>query len=194
MRFIPRTPSSGTADRRHAKSMKPEINTATAETVQTGGSQAVVQEPLVSPPIDRHQKGMPSHKCIIEIWVDGEWLECEWHPRTEDSKADDGYLGTARTTSRPIRIGFHAWRQNDHEFRYYKIIGANSTLFITAATAVQTTPPTSVLSEGASPEPCLETSSLSSPSARCSSPSQSPPFVRASPCLLQTGRLSMPLP
>lgn len=81
---------------------------------------------LVRPPIDRHQDGMPSQKCMIAIWVDGEWLECEWHPRKEDSEADEGYLGTARTTSRPIQIGFHAWRQNDHEFRDYKILGDNA--------------------------------------------------------------------
>ena len=48
MRLHLRTNSSGTAGRRHEKSMKPEINTETAETVQTGGDQAVAQERLVS--------------------------------------------------------------------------------------------------------------------------------------------------
>ena len=94
------------------------------DTNNTAGSDC--QERLVSPPIDRNQEGMPAHKCLIEIWVHGEWLECEWCPIKKGSEADDGYLGTARTTSRPIQIGFHAWRQNDHEFREYKILGANS--------------------------------------------------------------------
>ena len=121
--FLGRTPSSGiaagSATLNHPSTMK-----TPNDTNNTAGSDC--QERLVSPPIDRNQEGMPAHKCLIEIWVHGEWLECEWCPRTKGSEADDGYLGTARTTSRPIQIGFHAWRQNDHEFREYKILGANS--------------------------------------------------------------------
>lgn len=68
---------------------------------------------------DRKVDALPTKKGTIEIFVDGEWLACEWNPRTPETKADAGYLGTARTTGRPIQIGFHAWEQNDSEFRFY---------------------------------------------------------------------------
>ena len=68
---------------------------------------------------DRKVDAMPSGKCAIGIFNDGEWLDCEWNPRTADSQADVGYIGTARTTDSTIQIGFHAWEQNDSEFRYF---------------------------------------------------------------------------
>ena len=68
---------------------------------------------------DRKVDALPNEKCAIEIFYDGEWLACEWNPRTTDSQADVGYIGTARTTSSTIQIGLHAWEQNDSEFRYF---------------------------------------------------------------------------
>lgn len=68
---------------------------------------------------DRKVDALPTEKCAIEIFKDGEWISCEWNPRTPESQADAGYLGTARTTARPVQIGFHAWEQNDSEFRYF---------------------------------------------------------------------------
>jgi hypothetical protein len=68
---------------------------------------------------DRRCDNMPTKKCSIEIFKDGEWIACEWNPRTSESQADAGYLGTASTTTRPLQIGFHAWAQNDSEFRYF---------------------------------------------------------------------------
>lgn len=69
--------------------------------------------------LDRKADSLPSEECTIEIFNDGEWLRCLWNPRTPESIADDGYLGTARTTDLRIQIGFHAWKNNDHEFRYF---------------------------------------------------------------------------
>jgi len=71
------------------------------------------------PVFDRKVDALPNEKCAIEICNDGEWLACEWHPRTADSQADVGYIGTARTTDSPIQIGLHAWEQNNSEFRYF---------------------------------------------------------------------------
>ena len=71
------------------------------------------------PVFDRKVDALPNDKCAIEIFNDGEWLACEWNPRTTDSQADVGYIGTARTTDSPIQIGLHAWEQNDSEFRYF---------------------------------------------------------------------------
>lgn len=68
---------------------------------------------------DRKVDALPTEKCTIEIFTDGDWLACEWHPRTPESQADAGYLGTAKTIARPIQIGFHAWEQNDSEFRHF---------------------------------------------------------------------------
>ena len=68
---------------------------------------------------DRKETDLPTKKCAIEIFMEGEWLPCEWNPRTPESQANAGYLGTARTTARPLQIGFHAWEQNDSEFRHF---------------------------------------------------------------------------
>lgn len=68
---------------------------------------------------DRKVDALPIEKRAIEIFKDGEWLACEWSPRTSETQADAGYLGTAMTTARPIQIGFHAWEQNDSEFRHF---------------------------------------------------------------------------
>ena len=70
---------------------------------------------------DRKVDALPNDKCAIEIFNDGEWLACEWNPRTTDSQADVGYIGTARTTSSTIQIGLHAWEQNNSEFRYFRL-------------------------------------------------------------------------
>lgn len=70
---------------------------------------------------DRKVDGLPAERVTIEIFTEGEWLACQWHPREPDSQADAGYLGTARTMASPIGIGFHAWEQNDSEFRYFCI-------------------------------------------------------------------------
>lgn len=74
---------------------------------------------------DRRETALPKNDCAIEIWKDGEWLPCSWHPRTPKSEADAGYLGTARTSHRPIQIGFHAWEKNEWEFIYF-CLPANS--------------------------------------------------------------------
>ena len=71
------------------------------------------------PVFDRKVDALPNDKCAIEIFNDGEWLACEWIPRTTNIQSDVGYLGTARTTSSTIQIGFHAWEQNNSEFRYF---------------------------------------------------------------------------
>ena len=71
------------------------------------------------PVYDRKVDALPHEKCAIEIYNDGRWLACEWHPKATDSQADAGYIGTARTTSRTIHVGYHAWKQNDSEFRYF---------------------------------------------------------------------------
>ena len=70
---------------------------------------------------DRKVDALPSDKCAIEIFNDGEWLACEWNPRAADSEDDVGYIGTAITTDSTIQIGWHAWEQNDSEFRYFCI-------------------------------------------------------------------------
>lgn len=71
------------------------------------------------PVFDRKVDALPNDKCAIGIFYDGRWLACEWNPRTADSQADVGYIGTAITTDSTIQIGFHAWEQNDSEFRYF---------------------------------------------------------------------------
>jgi hypothetical protein len=68
---------------------------------------------------DRKADALPAEKCAIEILKNGEWVACEWHPRTPESEADAGYLGTAWATRTPPKIGYHAWEQNDYEFRYF---------------------------------------------------------------------------
>jgi hypothetical protein len=75
---------------------------------------------------DRRETPLPKENCSLEIWNDGEWVPCEWHPRTVTTKAAAGYLGTARTTTRRIQIGFHAWEQNEWEFTHYRIPAANA--------------------------------------------------------------------
>ena len=71
------------------------------------------------PVFDRKVDALPNDNCAIEIFNDGEWLACEWNPKTTDSQADVGYIGTARTTDSPIQIGLHAWEQNNSEFQYF---------------------------------------------------------------------------
>ena len=68
---------------------------------------------------DRRATDLPTEKCAIEIWLGGGWIACEWHPRTPDSQADFGYLGTAITTARRFQSGFLAWAQNSAEFLYF---------------------------------------------------------------------------
>ena len=70
---------------------------------------------------DRTVDALPTQKCDVEIFKHGKWITCEWTPRTPESQADDGYLGTATTINRHYQIGFHAWEQNDSEFRYFCI-------------------------------------------------------------------------
>lgn len=67
--------------------MKPEINTATAETVQTGGDQAVVQERLVLPLMMLDESMLETYMAAIhpetgEVWEEKQWelveLGTEW--------------------------------------------------------------------------------------------------------------------
>jgi hypothetical protein len=82
--------------------------------------------------MNRHVSGLPYQEATITIAatdVDGEHMyTCKWFPfdkgsYTKDNMPTDGYLGTARVIVGPYTgIGFHAWRQSDNEFTYYKII------------------------------------------------------------------------
>lgn len=75
---------------------------------------------------------MPDNVCKMEIVVTelgkDRKVKVEWHPfekanYNEGKMPSTGYLGTAyETTERGIKIGYHAWRQNDSEFIYFKII------------------------------------------------------------------------
>lgn len=70
---------------------------------------------------------LPTNECVMEVItndVDGQHIDlCEWRPRTEDSDAGEGYIGTAKVIAGKWKgIGFHAWEQNDSEFLYYKLM------------------------------------------------------------------------
>ena len=81
--------------------------------------------PVVAPPhpdlavFDRKVTPLPIAQRRILMWADNAWLLCDWFPRTETSKADKGYLGTARTVEQSVHTGYHAWEQNDSEFRFF---------------------------------------------------------------------------
>ena len=77
--------------------------------------------------LDRRVDALPTEKCDIQIFADGEWVAGVWNPRTPESKTDTGYLGTV-WASVPCRIGsseyvaqigLHAWEQNESEFLFY---------------------------------------------------------------------------
>lgn len=87
--------------------------------------------------LNRHTDGMPRRQSNIEIattHINEETLvKCRWFPykppiegeeaeKTEDNHGE-GYMGVAKTTdaNRPV-IGYNAWKQNDAEFVYYKIL------------------------------------------------------------------------
>jgi len=71
--------------------------------------------------INRHTHGMPEGKCIIQIIhndTNGENIyKCRWF----SGNGLDGYLGTA-IKGRGNNIGWHAIKDNDSEFVYYKLI------------------------------------------------------------------------
>lgn len=81
--------------------------------------------------LNRQETPLPQQDCIITILYnsfDGhQEIDCVWCPYDEQAvpahvtKPSDDYLGTAYTIVNPT-IGFHAWRCNDSEFLYYKII------------------------------------------------------------------------
>lgn len=82
--------------------------------------------------LNRKCKGLPKEEvmiCIIMEDIDGEHTyNCSWHPfneseYNENNMPAEGYLGTARVVSGKYKgIGFHAWKQNNQEFIYYKIL------------------------------------------------------------------------
>ena len=68
--------------------------------------------------LNRHLDDLPKEITNIIILNDNIELLCEWIPFIKNN----GYLGTARIIDgNHIRIGFHAWEQNDSEFTYYKL-------------------------------------------------------------------------
>jgi len=72
---------------------------------------------------NRHIEPLPSHKCNLYIITTNEETMhlCEWIPAQPPTNT--GWLGTARVIETKYQgIGFHAWRQNDQEFIYYKIV------------------------------------------------------------------------
>lgn len=79
---------------------------------------------------NRHEVGMPTTECTIEIIYDDfdgrHFHTCTWTPFNPGEYTDDdmpvpGYLGTANVmTGSYTGIGFHAWEQNDSEFIWYK--------------------------------------------------------------------------
>jgi len=79
--------------------------------------------------INRHETPLPDYSCQIEIIKTDSYqsqiMSCDWIPFDaskyhKDHMPSKGYLGTARKNAGEYKgIGFHAWKQNDHEFIYY---------------------------------------------------------------------------
>lgn len=72
---------------------------------------------------------LPKTKTDIQIIVTSkkegdETFKCRWIPYNENTNQPrPGYLGTARIKKgRFAGIGFHAWKNTDAEFIYYKIL------------------------------------------------------------------------
>lgn len=79
--------------------------------------------------VNRHIHPLPNEVCRIVILVKelGVYKEfyCEWEPfdpqqYEQFNMPSENYLGTASTINGETQIGFHAWRQNNNEFIYYK--------------------------------------------------------------------------
>lgn len=81
--------------------------------------------------LNRHTDGLPIEKCSIRILArEGEY-DTAWEPfdpadyehLSKEYWPAKGYLGACKVINHKYAgIGFHAWRQSDSEFIYYKSI------------------------------------------------------------------------
>jgi hypothetical protein len=69
--------------------------------------------------LDRKDTPLPEQEKHVIILKQDNYYLCRWVPYDGVSDAHKGYLGTAKCLE--TGIGYHAWEQNDSEFRYYKV-------------------------------------------------------------------------